>query len=68
MAQAEPGADADGALAGRDEAPCHEVDGADVVGIEGVAQAQGVRQDGGGDKHWVEVQDDAYGDPYDDVD
>lgn len=68
VAEAEPGADADGALAGRDEAAGHEVDRADVVGIEGMAQAEGVGQDGGGYQHRVEVQDDADGHPYDDVD
>lgn len=42
VAQAKPCADADGALAGRDEAAGHKVDGADVVGVEGMAQAKGV--------------------------
>lgn len=68
MAQAEPRADADGPLAGGDEAPGHEVDGADVVGVEGVAQAQGVGKDGSGDEHGIEVQDYTDDDPYDDVD
>lgn len=68
MAQTKPCADADGTLAGRDQAAGHEVDGADVVGIEGMAQTKGVRQDGGGDEHRVEVQDDADDHPYDDVD
>lgn len=67
VAQAEPRADADGPLAGGDEAPGHQVDGADVVGVEGVPQAQGVGQHGGGDEQREEVQDDAHGGPHDGV-
>lgn len=68
VAQAEPGADADGALAGGDQAAGHEVDGGDVVGVEGVAEAQGVGEDGGGDELGVKVQEDADDGPEDEVD
>lgn len=37
-----------------DESARHEVDGGDVVGVEGVSESQGVGQDGGRD-HFGEV-------------
>jgi hypothetical protein len=43
VAQAEKGADGDGALAGGDEAAGGQVDGGDVVCVEGVAEAEGAR-------------------------
>lgn len=42
VAEGEEGAYGDGTLAGGDEATGHEVDGGDVVCIEGVAEAERV--------------------------
>lgn len=54
MAEREVGADSDGGLVGGDEPSGEEVDGRDVVGVEGVAEAEGVGEDGGGEEVRVE--------------
>lgn len=68
MAEREKGADRGGALARGDEAPRHEVNGGDVVGVERMAQAERVGQRGGGDELGVKVQHDAAGGPDEGVD
>lgn len=68
MAQAKPRPDTNRALARGDQAPGHEVDGADVVGIEGMAEAEGVGEDGGGNERGVEAEDDPDGSPDQQVD
>lgn len=55
-------------LPGSDEPPGHEVDGGDVVGVQGMAQAEDVREGGGRDEAGVEVQHDGSDGPYDGVD
>ena len=64
MAEGEPRPDGDGPLARRDEAPCHEVDGGDVVGVEGVAEPERVGEGGGGEEGpCVEGEDDGHEGP-----
>ena len=50
MAEAEERAHRHGPLARRDEPARHEVDGGDVVGVEGVAEAERVGERAGGDE------------------
>lgn len=68
MPQAEPRADADRTLAGRDKPPCHKVNGADVVRVKGMAETKRVRQDSGGNQRWEEAKHNADGCPDDYVD
>lgn len=68
VAQAEPGADADGALARGNQTAGHEVDGRNVVGVKGVAEAQGVGEDSRRDEPGVKAQDGAHDGPDDEVD
>lgn len=68
MPQAKPRAHAHGPLARRNQAPRHEVDGADVVGVERVAQPERVGQDCGGDEGGEEAEYHADGGPDDQVD
>lgn len=59
MPETEEGADGDGFGARGDEPPCHEIDGRNVVRVEGVAEAEGVGEEGRSDEGGVRVQDDA---------
>ncbi|TFA98174.1 hypothetical protein CCMA1212_010021 [Trichoderma ghanense] len=68
VAEREKGAHGGGPLSGRDEPPRHEVNGRDVVRVQGMAQAEGVGERRGRDEGRVEVQDDADGDPDEGVD
>lgn len=83
VAEAEVHADCDGALAGGDEAARHEVDGGDVVCVQGMAESEGPRKNCCGYKRGMEMlvglawpsgreleayQDNAYGYPNKDID
>lgn len=68
MSQAEKGADGYGSLTGSNQAARHQVDGADVVGVEGVAEAKGVGEHGGRDHFGEVVQGDADAGPDEAVD
>ncbi|POR32806.1 Uncharacterized protein TPAR_06978, partial [Tolypocladium paradoxum] len=68
VAEREEGADGRGPLARGDEAPGHEVDGGDVVRVEGVTEPERVGEGGGRDEGRVEAQDDGDGGPDDGVD
>ncbi|KDN60261.1 hypothetical protein CSUB01_07716 [Colletotrichum sublineola] len=63
VAQREECTDCDWTLARGNEAPGHEVDGGDVVSVEGVAEAEDEGEGGGGDEGWVKVQQNAGDDP-----
>ena len=65
--QAEEGADRHGALARRDQAACHQVDGGDVVGVQRVAEAERVGEDGRGDHLGDVMEDNANGGPHDEI-
>ena len=59
MSQTKPRPHSDGSalrIAGQ-QPPCHEVNGADVVGVEGVAEAERVGECGGGHEGAVVVED-----------
>lgn len=71
VAEGEEGADGDGPLAGSDEAPGGEVDGGDVVGVEGVAKAEDVGKGGRADEGGMAGEgpgDDGPGDEVDEED
>lgn len=68
MAQAEEGADGHGLLAAGDQAARHQVDGGDVVGVEGVAESEGIGQHRGRDHLGEVVQGDADAGPDEAVD
>ena len=53
MAETEPRPHGDGFRARRDEAAGHEVDGGDVVCVQGVAEAEGIGEHGGGGEEGV---------------
>ena len=56
MTETEECADGDWPLASSYQATCHEVDGGDVVGVEGVAEAERVGQGGGAEEVGVGVE------------
>lgn len=68
VSEAEECAYGGGALAERHQTPGHEVDGGDVVCVEGVAEAEGVGEGCGGYEGRVVVEDDGDACPYDEVD
>lgn len=55
MTQGEEGSHCNRPLTGSDEAAGHEVDGGDVVCVEGVAEAEDVGEGCGGDERGVKV-------------
>ncbi len=68
MAQTEECADGHGAGAGRDEPARHQVDGRDVVGIQGVAEAQRVGERRRGEEVCVSCEDETAYRPRQEVD
>lgn len=63
MPETKPRADCDGVLTGRDQAPGHQVDGSDVIGVQRVPESECVGEDGGAGEVGVVVDDDSGGRP-----
>ncbi len=67
MAKTKPGPDGNRFGTRCHEAPCHEVNGRYVVGIESVPQAESIRQEGRGGESCMRAEDDGYDGPYDKI-
>lgn len=67
MAQGEEGPHGGWTLPAGDQTPSHQVNGGDVVRVEGMAKTEAVREGGRGDQARVEAQHHGDGGPHDEV-